>query len=236
MLSAPLLVHAANACFLLAYLVRDILKLRVLTLFAGFFLLAFHLTFQPPAWGFVAWQVLFSGIQVVQVKRLMDERRPVPLSRDERLVRELCFSKLSAREVKQLCAVARFERHPPETRLVVRGEKPDALYLVLEGGVRVETAGQHVTSLGPGAFVGELCFLSGTVPGADALTSDDTAVASFDADGLRELMAARPELRAAIQSSLTRDLAHKLRGEGPPSSRRSETRGHPAKDDLASSS
>lgn len=208
---APLYVHAANVCFLLAYLVRDILKLRILTFVAGLFLLVFHLVLEPPAWGFVAWDLLFSAIQIVQIKRLIDERRPVALSEDERAVHRLAFRSLLPREVKRLCGSATIREIGAGDVLVTKGEEPSALTLILAGEVDVTAGGAHVATLREGQFIGEMTFLAGGKATADAVSRGAGRVACFGREALLSLMEAAPELRSQVQATLGQDLVTKLR-------------------------
>lgn len=208
---ASLYVHAANVCFLLAYLVRDILKLRVLTFAAGLFLLVFHLVLEPPAWGFVIWDLLFSAIQIVQIKRLIDERRPVALSADERAVHRLAFRALLPREVKRLCVAATMRDLAPAEALVKTGEEPAALTLILEGEVEVVAGGASLATLRAGQFVGEMTFLAGGKATADAISKGRSRVACFGRSELSALMDGTPELRSHVQATLGQDLVTKLR-------------------------
>lgn len=208
---ASLYVHAANACFLFAYLVRDILKLRILTFGAGLFLLVFHLVLEPPAWGFVAWDLLFSAIQIVQIKRLIDERRPVSLSEDERAVHSLAFRGLLPREVKRLCGAATMRDLEPGEILVKAGDEPSALTLILAGEVDVVAGDKLVATLRAGQFIGEMTFLAGGRATADAVTKAAARVACFSRANLTDLMAAAPELKNQVQATLGQDLVTKLR-------------------------
>ena len=208
---ASLFVHAANVCFLVAYLVRDILKLRVLTFAAGLFLLVFHLVLEPPAWGFVAWDLVFSAIQIVQIKRLIDERRPVALSEDERAVHTLAFRSLLPREVKRLCRAATMRDLSNGEVLIRTGEEPAALTLILAGEVDVVAGGKHVATLRAGQFIGEMTFLAGGKATADAVIKGEARVACFGREDLTALMEAAPELRSQIQATLGQDLVAKLR-------------------------
>ena len=80
---APYFIHTANVLYLLSYLVRDILWLRVLTVVAGVVLMPYYLAQSPPLLAAVAWNVLFTGINAVQIARLLYERRPVVLTEDQ---------------------------------------------------------------------------------------------------------------------------------------------------------
>lgn len=205
-------VHLANVMFLAAYLVRDILKLRILTFAAGLCLLAFHVALEPIAWPFVVWDLLFSGIQIVQIKRLIDERRPCVLSEDERAAHRLAFRSLLPRELKRLVAPARVTDAEPGHALATRGQVPHELVLILEGEVIVKGAdGAALATLGPGQFVGEMSFLTGAAAAASAEVGRAARLLCFPKDALRALLDAQPELKSAVQATLGHDLVAKLR-------------------------
>jgi hypothetical protein len=57
--ATTLLFHLANALYLLAYLVRDILWLRLVTVLAGTALLTTFLLQPSPPWAAIAWNLVF---------------------------------------------------------------------------------------------------------------------------------------------------------------------------------
>ena len=71
------LIHVANVLYLFSYLVKDILWLRVLAVVAGLVLMAFYVLQPTPLLAAIAWNVLFTIINVYQVYLLILERRPV---------------------------------------------------------------------------------------------------------------------------------------------------------------
>jgi|JI10StandDraft_1071094.scaffolds.fasta_scaffold37352_5 hypothetical protein len=210
-MNVSLLIHAANVLFLVAYLVRDILKLRFMALAAGLFLLGFHLLLQPPAWDFVAWDLLFAVIQIVQIRRLYVERKPVTLSEDERAVHRLAFRSLLPREVKRLCASADIGDAGEGEPIVKSGEEPDHLVLILRGEVDVIVGDARVAKLGEGQFVGEMSFLTKSRATADAVAGAATRLVKFRRAELMGMMEKTPEMKAQIQSVLGQDLVAKLK-------------------------
>jgi hypothetical protein len=95
-------IHAANILYLVSYLTRDMMWLRLLTC-GGLILGIVFFTCQPaPLYGPCVWQVLFFVINVVQVRRLILERRRLNLSEErERIARE-AFKDLSREEMLNL--------------------------------------------------------------------------------------------------------------------------------------
>ena len=71
------LLYGANILYLISYAVRDILWLRILTVVAASILIAYFWLLPEPLYTVVYWNLLFTGINIYWVTRLMLERRPV---------------------------------------------------------------------------------------------------------------------------------------------------------------
>jgi hypothetical protein len=74
-----LCIHVANVLYLLSFLARDMLWLRILTCL-GLVLGVIFFTCQPaPLYGPTVWHLVFLGINFVQIRRLILERRRLML-------------------------------------------------------------------------------------------------------------------------------------------------------------
>ena len=95
-LAMDYLIHVANVLFLLSYLVRDILWLRLLTIVAIGSLLPYYAGngLYPP----IYWNSVFIAINVYQIYRLLMERRPVRLTLEQQRLYRLGFDRLPPRE------------------------------------------------------------------------------------------------------------------------------------------
>ena len=70
-----ILVYIANILYLLSYFVQDMLRLRVLTIFAAMCLVGFFY-FQPePMLTVVCWNVFFIALNIFQLGRILATRR-----------------------------------------------------------------------------------------------------------------------------------------------------------------
>jgi hypothetical protein len=205
-------IHLANGTFLVSFLVRDILKLRVLSVVGGFFLLAYFLLSNPVVWPSVGWNLVFAAINGVQITRLVLERRPVRLTEAEHELRSVALRTLSPRELKQLAPTLSFVELPAGERMIQEGVVPPHLFVILEGVASVQRATAQITTLSTGRFVGEMSFLTESAPKADVFAETALRVARFESAALKHLLADRAELRAAMQSILGADLSEKLRG------------------------
>jgi hypothetical protein len=205
-----ILIHAANVLFLASFLVKDILWLRVLSVFGGAFLMAFQLLAPAPIWAAVGWNVVFSVINVVQIRRLLAERRPVALTEDEHRVHQLAFRALSPRELRKLLAIGAWKTIAADERLVTHGAPLDRLMVVVDGRVRVSHEGRTICDLAEGQFVGEMSFLTGEPPRADVDVVEEGRVVAWPKEALSRFLSESPELRAAFQTRLGADLVGKI--------------------------
>jgi hypothetical protein len=210
-MNLDLYIHAANLAFLSSFLVRDILKLRALSITGGGFLIAFALVSVPMSWPTLGWNLLFGLINGVQIVRLIRERRPVRLSAEEHELHRLAFAALSARDLRSLLACGCWTEAAAGERLVESGHDPGRLLVLLRGRLEVRAAGATVATLAAGQFVGEMAFVTGEPPRADVIAIEPTRLAALDTPRLRTLLAQNAELRAALQGILGADLASKLR-------------------------
>jgi hypothetical protein len=204
------LIHIANVLYLVSYLVKDILWLRLLTVVAGLFLLAFYILQPVPLWPAIGWNTLFLLINARQIHLLLLERRPVALPPDALRLHRLAFRSLTPREFANLLRVGAWQDIPAGERFVRRGEALDRVMIIVEGRVQVETPGELV-ALGPGRFVGEMSYITGKAPQADVVAAEATRIVSWPQGELRAFLAKNAELRAMMQMVIGEDLVAKLR-------------------------
>jgi hypothetical protein len=206
-----ILIHVSNVLYLLSYLVKDILWLRLLTVIAGLVLLAYFVLQPTPLWVAVGWNTLFFFINIWQIHLLLLERRPVHLKVDEQRLYQLAFRTLTLREFAKVLALGTWQDVATGTRLVKRGEDLSTVMVLASGCVRVEVDGKRIRELPAGCFVGEMSFFTGTRPNADVVAIEPLRLLSFPRDTLRALLSKNIELRAAVQSAIGEDLIAKLR-------------------------
>ena len=68
------LIYAANILYLLSYLVKDILHLRLLTIIAACCLVTYFYNQAEPLITVVCWNLFFVGLNVLQLTRILWER------------------------------------------------------------------------------------------------------------------------------------------------------------------
>lgn len=78
------LVNAANVLYLLSYFVRDMMKLRMLTVAAASCLIFYFYSQPEPLMACIWWNLFFVGQNLVGIARLLIKRRRVGRRRPER--------------------------------------------------------------------------------------------------------------------------------------------------------
>ena len=204
-------IHAANILLLAAYSVRDILWLRVFAVGSSVIAMPYFLLQQTPLWAAFGWSVVFTAINVLQMSRLLAERRPVQLtSEEEEVYRRVC-SGLSARKFLQLLGVGSWISSPTGERLIERGRALESISLIVRGRVQISNAGNVLGNLGPADIVGSALLMGGVVPDVDAMTAEPTRTIRWNVESLQRYLDANPDTRNLFQQHLARDLAGKLR-------------------------
>lgn len=104
-----LCIHVANILYLISFLCRDMLWLRVLTC-AGLLLGLIFFTCQPaPMYGPSVWHAVFLGINGIQIYRLLRDRRQLTLTPEQTQAGEAMFGQLTREELLTLLTRAMCE-------------------------------------------------------------------------------------------------------------------------------
>lgn len=98
-------IHAANVLLLVAYSVRDILRLRLFAVAASLIAIPFYVLQPKTLWAPLAWSAVFAGINLLQSWVLFIERRPIKLTSEKDEVRRLVFRDLPPRKVLQVLSI-----------------------------------------------------------------------------------------------------------------------------------
>src|ERR1700733_11711159 len=206
-----LLIHAANVLFLIAYMVRDILWLRILTVIATFCLIPYYFTRSEPMMVPIYWSLVFAALNVYWIVRLLLERAPMKLNADEQRLCELVFRTMSPREMISLLKLATWEDAETGECFVERHKPSDRLMVIYSGRACAEVDGLRVTELEPGQFIGRIDYGTQETGRAGTLALEPTRYVSWPKSKLRDLMSKNPELHSALKSTLAIDLTKWIR-------------------------
>ena len=124
---------------------------------------------------------------------------------------------LSDAQLERLAQLMELQRVAQWTVIVKQGEHGDAMYLILEGELRVRLiAGGKETilsTLGPGEFFGDMALFDHGPRSADVVANVDSVVLKITAHAVKDLATAAPDLAAPFLMATVRTLAARIRAD-----------------------
>ena len=203
----PLLGNLAYGSMACAVVMRDALRLRTLLVVSQLLVIAYTVLAGVPV--IAAWNVLYVSLNAYMAMQLLHERRAVTLPDDLRLRYDRHFSALSPGEFLRWWGLG--ERAALESAALTRdGERPEWLYFLLDGRVRVSRSGETITELPAGYFVAEMSLLTDRPANADVDTSGPVVVQRWPRAALASIRERDPKLWSRIQAVIGHDLVEKI--------------------------
>lgn len=203
-----LLFHLSNLVAFLAFLLRDQLQLRLLMAVSLFFQALYYYSipggplFDPLFWKIVSFAA--NGVMIVMV---FGGSLDFGVQED---LREL-FDKmavLTPGKFRKL--VSRTVRVPGGgAAILTEGMKPDRLYYLLKGEAQI-IKNRQTTNIQPGAFLGEIAFLSDMPATATVVLNQGAECIAWNRAALLQMMRKDPALDIAMRGFFNHDLAHKV--------------------------
>lgn len=202
-----LLGHLAYGLMACAFVTRDVLHLRSLLVLAQALVVVYTLLAGVPV--IAAWNVLYVSVNAYMAVQILKERRAVVVPEALRALYERHFSALSPQEFLRWWSLGSRERLE-NARLTREGERPDWLYFVLEGRVRVSRGGETLAELPAGFFVAEMSLLTGHAANADAAAIGPLEAQRWPRAALARIRDEDPKLWTRVQSVIGHDLVEKI--------------------------
>jgi len=210
------LINLSNVVFLVAFSVRDVLKLRVLAIVGEGLTLPYYYFQNEKLWPPIIWGAAFMTVNAIRVVAIALERRPVVLSDREEQLYRVAFSSIDKREFLRLASLARWVDCSPGEILLKRGQQISEAIVVITGDLEAILGVSSTLAIRPGQLVGDVSAYSGLASPADVVARSPGTLAKWDLRHVREFTASRPELRANLLRIVSMDLAAKLRDIASP--------------------
>src|SRR6185295_16853361 len=208
--------HIASLLTVAAYILKDILWLRFLTILYCFAGIDFNY-FVPatPLWTVVYWNVLFAIINIVQIAIIIKERAGVHFSEEEKELHDTLFKNFAPFEFMKLMRIGKWLEAKPGDVLATEQKQLDAVMLIYNGLVGVEQDGKEVAKLKDGNFIGEVSFITEGMATATVRALMPTRYIAWPKTSIKALLARNPSMRFAMQALLSTDLSKKLMRRAP---------------------
>jgi len=208
--------HLASILTMLAYLLKDILWLRLLTILSCFAGIAFNFIVpSTPLWTVIYWNILFAIINIVQVAIIIKQRSGVNFTEEEKELHDTLFKNFAPFEFMKLMRVGKW-LEAKQGEILATEEKPiDSVMLIYNGLVAVELDGKEVARLKDGNFIGEVSFITGGTASATVKALQPTRYVAWPKKEISQLLNRNPSMRFAMQAMLSTDLSKKLMHRAP---------------------
>ena len=208
--------HLASILTMAAYLLKDILWLRLLTILSCFAGIAFNY-FVPatPLYSVIYWNMLFAVINIVQIAIIIKERTGIHFTEEEKELHETLFKNFAPFEFMKLMRVGKWLEAKQGEILAVEKQTLNAVMLIYNGLVGVEASGKQVATLKDGNFIGEVSFITGGEATATVRALMPTRYIAWPKASITQLLNRNPSMRFAMQAMLSTDLSKKLMHRAP---------------------
>jgi CRP-like cAMP-binding protein len=205
------LVNVSNIVFLAAFSVRDVLRLRVLSIVGEALILPYYYFQNEPLWPPIFWGAAFMIVNAVRIVAIALERRPVVLSDKEEQLYRVAFSSIDKREFLRLVSLARWVDCSAGEVILEKGQPISDAIVLISGDLDAILSSRTRLALRPGQLIGDVSAYSGLASPMDVVARGPGTLAKWDLRHLREFTATRPELRAKLLQIVSLDLGVKLR-------------------------
>jgi CRP-like cAMP-binding protein len=204
------LINLANFAFLLAFSMRDVLKLRVLAFTADVMTMPYYFFQYKPLWPPIFWAVAFMIVNGVRIVTLTLERRPVVLSDREEELHRVAFGSIEKREFLKLASLVRWVTLSPGELIVAKGQQISSAIVLISGEIEAVLSDKTILAYRPGQLIGNVSAYSGLVSPMDVMARGPASLAVWKMEHIREFTDDRPELRARLLEIVNADLAAQL--------------------------
>jgi hypothetical protein len=205
------LINLSNIVFLVAFSVRDVLRLRILAIVGEGLTLPYYYFRDEKLWPPIVWGAAFMLVNAIRVVAIALERRPVVLGEKEEKLYRVAFSSIDKRDFLKLVSLARWTDCSPGEVILKKGQHISEAIVVMAGDLEAILSSNFRIAIGPGQLIGDVSAYSGLASPADVVACGPGILAKWDLDHVREFTASRPELRANLLRIVSIDLAAKLR-------------------------
>ncbi|BDI59461.1 cyclic nucleotide-binding domain-containing protein [Qipengyuania nanhaisediminis] len=206
------LIYLGAALLLVAYGIRDELRLRVMIIVSTLVYIAYYYVIDAgPLWEAIVTSIAMVAINLWVLGQILLERTTLRMSEDERRLFD-AFETLTPGQFRRVARLAHWHiaTDPDGTMLTREDEPSSVLVYVFEGIVSVEKHGRQFR-LPEGNFLGEVAYVLNRRTTTTSVAPRGVRYVEWDADALRALSRRHPGLGNALNALLTRDLAKKLK-------------------------
>jgi len=202
-----------NLGFILTFIAlafKEILWIRVLLTLGYLFRFITQYIFEGNLNSSV-WMIIFVIINLIQIIRIINERRKRFIEPKIFDIYESVFSSLTSYEFLSFWKIGIIKSARKDSKIIQNGEKSNSMLLLLNGKVKVQNGNVHIAYLPRGSFMGEMSFVSKKGASADVIADGDVSYIEWTNLELLKIKNNNKIFWTKIQNILLNDLIAKLK-------------------------
>lgn len=116
------------------------------------------------------------------------------------------FKSIPSEELYPIALIADVIEYRADIEILTEGDEGDAMYLIVDGEVKVHSGQHTLTHLGPRECLGEMAILDAAPRSASVTALSDLTLLIIRREDFREILAEKPEISQGIIQVLTQRL------------------------------
>jgi len=157
------------------------------------------------------WMIIFVVINLFQIVRIINERRKRYIEPKIFDLYETVFKSLTSYEFIRFWKMGVVKQVEKEFKIIKKDSKLNSIILLLNGEVKVQDHGTHITYLPRGSFLGEMSFITKDNASADVVAHEDVSYIEWTNEELMKIKNSNNEFWAKIQNIILNDLIIKIK-------------------------
>jgi Cyclic nucleotide-binding domain len=205
----PNLIHIGALFYLVCFLFRDQLWLRIFAVLGDLVYTGFYFTAADvPLWSAIVYSMLNMTINMVMIALIVQDRRMLPLDdNDLRLYQS--FNGMSPGDFRRLRKIGKWQTAEGDQILAMEGQSLSELFYVVDGALHM-TKGKRQIKVEPGLFIGEIAYLKNTPASATVVAKSGTSYIRWQHRDLKDISVRHDSLNQSLSNLLSADLAMKV--------------------------
>ena len=203
-----ILVNLAYLMTFTALSIREVLWLRVI-LACSHSMIFINNYYYAQNYNVAIWNFVFIVVNIIQVIRIYDDRKPRLIPDDFKDLYENIFSELTSKEFLYFIKLGEVKRVSSK-KIISLGERQRDLLLVLRGAASVKREESSIATLKRGQFIGEISFLTDQPASADVYAHEELEYIKWDQEKIRAIKVSNSLFWTKLNSVLTNDLTLKV--------------------------
>ena len=203
------LVFLAAAIQATALLFRGQIKIRILLLIGSMvYLIYYMIAAKEPLWEAMIATCAMSIANIYGLGSILLRNRVKFIPADQHALYSM-FCGVEPGEFRTLMKYGHIRKLQHEEFLTITGKVPDNLFFIIEGEIEIEKDNTRF-SISPRHFIGEVSLMLGSAASASVSLKAGSKIVEWSREKLLHDMAHNVQLKSAIETLLSRDMAKKV--------------------------